>query len=987
LKLAGFAVVGTALSGCERAPVKYAVPYLNAPDEIVPGRSYNYASTCGGCRAACGLLIKNRDGRPIKLEGNPDHPLSRGGLCAAGQASLLGFYDRQRLQEPQSAGQPATWAEVDREIGEKLESIRKQKGAVRFLTGPVVSPTKRSLLRQFLATFENARHVVFDPRSCSAILDAHARTHGVRVLPHYHFGNAVVLVGFEADFLGTWISPVEFTHAYQLGRKLEGAAPRLSYHVQFESSLSITGSKADRRVCVTPGQMAASLNHLAARLGEKTGVPFPRPTAATETLEKQTSAFLDSLADELWQNQQRSLILSGSQDVELQVLVNFLNHILGNYESTVDIVRPSNQAESDGEGLLKLVQELRDEKVAALFIDDCNPVHDLPEGGTIAESLKKVPLVVGLGPRLEETSELAHFVCPEHHYLEAWSDSEPTNGLVALTQPAIAPLAQTRSSLESLAAWSGKPRTAYDLLREHWEKEVFPRQAGRMTFQEFWDRTLHNGFGQVRPRPIQASSFNSNSVRPASRTKNPSPETFSLLLYTKAGMPDSSHAYNAWLHELPDPISKVVWDNYVCVAPATADRLGLRDGDVVRIEGTGTGSTAGAMELPAFVQPGQHESAVAVALGYGSQLSRRFANIGPEWLQARPTVGADGQVGKNAASMLSWVDGNLCFSRESVRLSKTGRQHSLASIQSYYQVTVPPHLALPGQQRRPIIRETTLARLSESREHGSAVSDRKTGEEKSGDPAPVENHDLWPADHAIAGPRWGMVIDLNACTGCSACVVACQAENNIPVVGKDEVKRQREMHWLRIDRYYTEREDGIDVAHQPMLCQHCGNAPCEVVCPVLATVHSDEGLNQQVYNRCVGTRYCANNCPYKVRRFNWFDYVHDDLLQNLVLNPDVTVRSRGVMEKCTFCVQRIQEAKQEAGEKTPRDGVIETACQQSCPAHAIVFGNLNDPTSRVSRLAADSRSYQVLGELNIRPSVSYLEIVRNRPAEGGEKRG
>lgn len=397
LKLAGFAFAGAALAGCEKAPVQHAVPYLVAPDDIIPGRSYNYASTCGGCRAACGLLIKNRDGRPIKLEGNPDHPMSRGGLCAAGQASLLGLYDRQRLQHPQQNGQPTEWAQVDRAIGTQLDAIHKQKGIVRFLTGPVVSSAKRAMIHKFVGTFDDARHVVLDPRSCSAILDAHARTHGVRVLPHFRFGNAAVIVGFEADFLGTWISPVEFTHAYQLGRKLEGPTPRLSQHVQFESSLSITGSKADHRVCVTPEEMAASLNHLAARLAQKAGVQFQ--PAAGESLESHASAFLDKLADQLWENQQRSLILCGSQRVDLQVVVNFLNHLLGNYESTVDVVRPSYQAESDGQGLLQLIQELRDGKVAALFIDQCNPVQDLPSGDAIAESLKKVPLVVSLAAR------------------------------------------------------------------------------------------------------------------------------------------------------------------------------------------------------------------------------------------------------------------------------------------------------------------------------------------------------------------------------------------------------------------------------------------------------------------------------------------------------------------------------------------------------------------------------------------------------------
>jgi Fe-S-cluster-containing dehydrogenase component len=983
LKLAGFAFAGTALAGCERAPVQHAVPYLIAPEGIVPGRSYNYASTCGGCRAGCGVLVKNRDGRPIKLEGNPDHPLSRGGLCAAGQASLLGLYDQQRLQQPLQGGRPTGWPQVDREIAIQLAAIRKQKGAVRFLSGPVLSPTTRATLMRFLGTFDDARHVVHNPRSYSAILDAHGRTHGARLLPHYRLEKAAVIVGFDADFLGTWLSPVEFTAAYQRGRQLGKPEPELSHHVQFESVLSVTGSKADRRVCVTPGQMAASLNHLTARLADKAGVPFPRASQAEQT-DVESAQLLNNLADQLWQNRERSLILCGSQDVELQVLANFLNHLLDNYGSTVDVGRPSNQGESDDHGLQTLLQELQAGKVAALFIDQSNPVHDLPSGDSIAESLKKVTLIVSLAPRLDETSELAHFVCPVHHYLETWSDAEPVDGVVSLVQPAITPLANTRSALESLAAWSGKPQAAVDLLREHWEKEFLPRQRDHLGFQDFWERTLDKGFAVLRPRPINVAAFNVKSVHPASRAPKATPGAYSLILYSKVGMLESADAYNAWLHELPDPISKVVWDNYVCVSPTTAASLGVEDGDVVRLEASAPGGQPGVLELPTFVQPGLNGNVVAVALGYGSVLSRRFANIGPPWLQARPTVGSDGLVGKNAAGMLHWVGGNLSFVRDGVRLTKTDRQHPLASTQSYNKITVPAHLALPGQETRPIIRESTLAAYQQELAHETHA----TPATKPGEPVPGETKtDLWPADHPMNGPRWGMVIDLNACTGCSACVVACQAENNIPVVGKDEVRRNREMHWLRIDRYYTERDGGVDVAHQPMLCQHCGNAPCEVVCPVLATVHSDEGLNQQVYNRCVGTRYCANNCPYKVRRFNWFDYAHDDLLQNLILNPDVTVRSRGVMEKCTFCVQRIQEAKSEAGEQVPRDGAIETACQQSCPAHAIVFGNLNDPTSQVAQLSVDPRSYQVLGELNVRPAVSYLGLVRNRPAEGDQKHG
>jgi molybdopterin-containing oxidoreductase family iron-sulfur binding subunit len=1002
LRAAGFAVAGAALSGCQRPPVQKALPLLIQPEGAVPGRADYYASTCDGCSAGCGVLAKVRDGRPIKLEGNPEHPLSHGGLCAVGQASILGLYDSLRLQHPLHDGRQTTWEEVDHDVRARLAEARRTRGTVRVLSGTLNGPTVRRLLERFLRPFTGARHVVYDPLSSSAILDAHQQTHGVRVLPRYLFERAEVLVSFDADFLGTWIAPVEFAAGYQAGRSLEGVPARCSYHVQFESRLSLTGCKADQRVRVAPGEMGLVMTHLARRLAMRAGVPFAATAAEAAPI---ADGLLDLLAEILWSARGRSLVICGSQDVAEQLLCNLLNHLLGNYGATLDVARPSYQRQGDDAALAVLLDELRGDRVAALFLFGCNPAYDLPGGSEWEALLKRVPLVVSCAERLDETARLAHYVCPVPHFLASWGDSEPAAGVVSLSQPTLQALGDTRPLLESLAAWSGAAQSAYDLIRSTWEAEVFPRyrtalaasgasaigsmgalagdgpllapsalvasevQRGDGTFQAFWDHTLHEGFARVAPREAGVHRFNLGVVQAVLRARRPAEGALSLVLYPKVGMLDGRHAYNPWLQELPDPVSKVTWDNYACLAPTTASQLGLHDGDVVRLEASGPG-VGSALELPVLVQPGQHDGVVAVALGYGSAASDRFATIGPPWLEARPTLGPGGLVGVNAAPLLRWEGRTLQFTRDGVRLTKVGRHQPLASTQDHHAITVPGHLARPGHEYRPVVQETTVAALNTAGNHAPNQHE-------------PERPDLWPEDHPATGHRWGMGIDLAACTGCSACVIACQVENNIPVVGKDEVSRHREMHWLRIDRYYFGAGSDVDVAHLPMLCQHCGNAPCETVCPVLATVHSAEGLNQQVYNRCVGTRYCANNCPYKVRRFNWFNYSHDDAFQNLVLNPDVTVRSRGVMEKCTFCVQRIQEARLEARrqELPLADGTIQTACQQSCPAGAIVFGDLNDPQSRVARLARDERGYQVLAELNVRPAVTYLKRVRNRPAQ------
>lgn len=966
LKAAGFTAGVAFASGCSRAPVQKAIPLLSQPEEIVPGRSLFYASTCAGCNAGCGVLAKVRDGRPIKLEGNPEHPFSRGGLCATGQASILGLYDSQRLQHPLKQGSKIDWETANHEILAQLASIRNEHGSVRFLSGTITSPSLLATIEEFLKSFPDSRHVVYDPISNSALLDAYEQTHRARILPRFHFEKAEVIVSFDADFLGTWISPVEYTAAYRAGRTLE--EQRVSYHVQFEAHMSVTGSKADQRFAVAPGDTGVLLTHLTKLIAKRAGasVDWAEPDASPVPI-----AFLEQLADQLWRARGSSLVVCGSQDVEQQVLANYLNHLLGNYGTTIDLDHPSRQVEGNDRELERLVTELEDGRIRALFVYGVNPAFDLPGGDALAGALRKVPLLVSFSQRLDETAELASYVLPERHFLESWGDAEAISGVVSIFQPTVHPLGETRSLVETLAAWNQKtPGTAkpgYELLRDFWRAEVFRRQKKQSDFDAFWDRSVHDGFAEVEPGAVKTKPFDVRAVQPVLRS-SAAANALSLVLYPTVAMLDGRNAYNPWLHELPDPISKVTWDNYASLSPATAAKLGLANGDMVRL--TALYKNSQSLELPAYVQPGQYDQVVAVALGFGSKLSARFAKVGPQWIDALLSVGDNGLVGLNAAPFAQLSDGALRYSATTVTLSLTGKQRELACTQIHNTLTVPSKLTPPGSGPRPIIQETALAAFL--KDPHSGVEDEE------------EKEDLWPTDHPYTGPHWGMVVDLNACTGCSSCVIACQVENNIPVVGRDEVRRNREMHWVRIDRYYTEGESGhVEVAHQPLMCQQCENAPCETVCPVLATVHSEDGLNQQVYNRCVGTRYCANNCPYKGRRFNWFDYAHDDQLENLVLNPDVAVRSRGVMEKCTFCIQRIQEGKIEAKRRGERieDGSIRTACQQSCPAQAIYFGDLNDPESQVSKMMANPRRYRVLEELNVRPSVGYLTVVRNREQE------
>ncbi|MCE9637006.1 MAG: 4Fe-4S dicluster domain-containing protein [Planctomycetes bacterium] len=953
LKRAGYGVAAATLAGCSRAPVRHVVPRLSGTEGAPAGKPVWIATTCGGCAAGCGVLAKCVDGRPVKLEGLPGHPVSQGGLCAVGQAQVLSLYDSHRFGAPVVAGVKSDWATLDATVASKLESAR---GRVRLLTGTISGPSTRAWIAEFCSKFD-AKHVEYDALSASAIAAAHSRTHEVRAVPGYRFDRARVVASFGADFLGTWISPVQFAADWRKARTFEAARPAVAKHWQIEARTSMTGLRADRREGLAPWETGDALAELCDALATRRGTPSRLATGSSR-------AWIAELAGELWEARGAALVVCDDADPAVQILVNQANEHLASYGATVDLTAPCRARLGDDAELRTLLSDMAAGTVGALVVVGCNPAYDLV-AANFGAAAANVPFIVAVAPMADETTAAAHAVAPQLHALESWDDAEPTTGTLCLTQPAIAPLRGGRTARECLARWCGDARPDAELLRDHWKTAILVGPG----FEPAFDRALETGWTNRWGVRTTKPRFVAAAVAAPLHRSEPEAGALAVVVYPKVAMLDGSQAHNAWLHELPDPVTKTTWDNYACLSPATAARLGVTTGDVVRVTSAGVGP----VELPAHVQPGQHDGIVAIAQGYGRRGTDRFAFVGPQWLESKPTVDVGGAVGKSAAAFQVLDERGLVSSGRTATVAPIGGRHPLACTQDHHSLHVPEHLAPPDGKVRHAVRTVALADWRKDPAH--AVP-------RHHEPADV---DLWPADHETKGHRWGMVIDLAQCNGCSACVVACQAENNIPVVGKDEVLRHREMQWLRIDRYYEGEGGSVSASQQPMTCQHCANAPCETVCPVLATVHSSEGLNQQVYNRCVGTRYCANNCPYKVRRFNWFDYPRDDAFQNLGLNPIVTVRTRGVMEKCSLCVQRIQDGKAEAKRRglPYADGDVTTACQQSCPVRAITFGDLNDAKSEVSGRAADGRAYQVLAELNVKPGVSYLADVRDRPA-GGE---
>ncbi len=942
LKAFGFTIASAAVaSSCEQ-PVRKAIPFLIQPEGIVPGKASYYASTFYDGVDYCSVLVKVRDGRPIKIEGNDLSSVTRGGTNARAQASVLNLYDNIRHKNPLKEGNDISWEQADSEISSRLRAISAKGGKIVLLTPTVISPSTKAAMAEFAAAYPGTEIVTYDVASADGITKANQQAFGSPFVPSYRFDKADIIVSFDADFLGTWLSPVEFTKQYSSNRKLSGGRKNMSRHIHFEGAMSLTGSNADYRVQLRPSHQKLALAHLLNELRKLSGGASISLPALSQDMKE--------LASSLMKHRGSSLVVCGSNHVEEQLLVNEINQLLGNYGQTIetDVVLKTRQG--DDARMAALISDMNAGKIAALLLMDVNPAYDHPMSAAFAEGIRKVELSVSFAYAADETTALSTFVCPDHHYLEAWNDAEVKTGFYSLSQPAIRPIFNTRQAQESLLRWAGNKTDFRTYVQQWWEKNLFTADASFAGFTAFWNQKLHDGVYESGRKETVATAYAASAADTVLQNMAGKSfgDTTDLVFYTNVAVGTGKHANNPWLQELPDPVTKATWDNYLMISPKLAEELNIADEQLVTVNDQ--------LTLPAIIQPGQEYKTLAVALGYGRQ------NTG---------VPANG-VGQNAYPLMKIVDGTLSLVLTDVSLSPQSGSYPVARTQS--------HHSLEGRE---LLRETTLEAWLDDPNSGNEAHLVAESHMKTMYP-PVE----------IDGLHWGMAIDLNACTGCNACVVACSSENNVPVVGKEQVLASREMHWIRIDRYYKGDVNDPEVLRQPVMCQHCDNAPCENVCPVAATTHSNEGLNQMAYNRCIGTRYCANNCPYKVRRFNFLDYTGADAfkgnrydptdmttdLRRMVLNPDVTVRAKGVIEKCSFCVQRIQEKKllAKTENRQLRDGEVVPACAQSCPADAIVFGNLKDPNSKVSQYFASERNYHLLEEIHTLPSVGYLTKVKNR---------
>ncbi len=964
LKYVGFTTAAASLAACE-GPIIKSIPYVIQPDEIVPGIANYYATTVADGFDFASVLVKTREGRPIKIENNTLAPV-KGAANARVHASVLSLYDGYRLKSPRANGEDVSWEEFDSQVATKLQQVSASGKEIVLLTQTFASPSTSKLIQEFTSKYTNLRHVIYDTISSSEALDAFQNKYGTRGLADYDFSKAEVIVSVGADFLGDWQGG-GYDAGYAKGRVPKNG--RMSKHIQFESNMTLSGANADKRVAVTSAQQKEVLKAL---LG---GGVINLPDNIQDAVAK-AKAHLQKAGS-------KAVVVCGLMDVDAQTMALTINENLGS--EVIDIARPKLIRQAKTAEVLAVMNGVKSGAIGGLLTVGVDPVYSFPNSPEFAEAYQNLDLSVAFSMREDATASIAQYVAATPHYLESWGDAQIKQGSFALTQPTISPLFNTRQFQDTLLSWIGNDKTYYDYIKESWASILNGKS---------WNEALHDGVLEsdvtvAAEGEALTGAMESTSADGALGTAMQDTEgSFELILYTKTNMGDGQNANNPWLQEMPDPISRISWDNYLTISAADAEELNLTNKHVANggLDGSYVNIKAGNVELnkvPVLIQPGQAKGTVGLALGFG-----KTHNIQKEM-----------QVGVNAFALY-----NNFKEVQFVNLEKASGNHEFASVQL--------HNTMMG---RDIIRETTLEVFRSSvKEDWNPVP--KVSLNHIETPVTSDEVSLWETFDRSIGHHFNLSIDLNACTGCGACVIACHAENNVPVVGKSEVRRSRDMHWLRIDRYYSSEEsltadetkkDNISglgqslsqfgelespsanpqVAFQPVMCQHCNHAPCETVCPVAATTHSRQGQNHMAYNRCVGTRYCANNCPYKVRRFNWFlysqndefDYHMNNDLGRMVINPDVTVRSRGVMEKCSMCIQKTQKTILDAkrDRRPVKDGEFQTACSAACDKGAMIFGDINDSEAVITEKTKDDRMYHLLAEVGTRPNVMYQAKVRN----------
>ena len=932
LKLMGASLALAGVSACTRQPDEKIVPYVRQPEEVIPGRPLFYATAMPEGGVGMPLLAENHLGRPTKLEGNPEHPASLGATDIFGQAAVLSLYDPDRSRALRYRGDTKTWTGFVTALQGALNTQNALGGAgLRILTEPVTSPSLVAQMQTLLTSLPDARWHQWDAVYGTVQGGAPSAT------ALYNFKDADIVVSLDADFLGFGPSAVRYTKDFASRRKIGTPADKQNRLYVIEPLPTITGAKADHRVAMKASEIHVAAAALAGALGA--GAPAGDAIAHPEKWQ----TMLPVMAADLTASRGRSVVVAGpTQPAAVHALARAMNEALGNVGTTVTYTAPIAASPADGAASLSLlVGEMNAGKVDVLVILGGNPVFTAPADVDFASALAKVSTRIHLGPYFDETAELCDWHVPEAHFLESWGDLRAYDGTVTVQQPLIAPLYDGRQAIELLSMINGAPgRSPAELVKDFWAESFgtggFANAAGQpfATVDAFWRATLHEGFiastSNLRVGAVLAPAANDAVTAPATNGGG-----LEIVFRPDPHVLDGRHANNGWLQEVPKPLSKLTWDNVAYVSYTTAQEYHLKSEDVIEI--TYHGRTT---RMPVWVMPGTADGVIGVHFGYGRKKAGRIgSNIGHNPFTIR-------------TAQAPWFGAGA-------EIVRTGETHVLASTQT--------HFAMEG--RNPV-RVVDAAAYQADPSIVAHMAHMEVPDSLS----------LYPP-FEYNGNKWGMAIDLNACTGCGVCVAACVAENNIPVVGKEQVKRSREMHWIRVDTYFEgDPASPSGTYHQPLPCQQCENAPCEVVCPVAATVHSDEGLNDMVYNRCVGTRYCSNNCPYKVRRFNFMlyaDFTTPELKAQR--NPDVTIRSRGVMEKCTYCVQRINHARVDAktADRPMQDGDVVTACQQACPAEAIVFGDLNNPESKVSQVVAQERNYGLLEDLGTRPRTTYLAVVRN----------